>query len=109
MKKIQNKLRMRKRSTNVNGNEKLVGTPPDMASTGNLSNNQFSEIQTQKGLQSYDMSIDIPETVDKLMDKDEKINERIILSRVDREAVKEHIIRDSTFILCQLNKGRRIE
>ena len=80
-----------------------------MSSTGNLSGHQFGEITTMKGLQSYDMSIDIPETVDKLLERDEKINEMIALGRVEKVLVKEQLIRDSTFILCQLNKGGKLE
>lgn len=109
MKKIQNKLRMRKRSTNLNTNDRLTGTPPDLSSTGNISNQQISEMPLTKGLQAYDLSVDIPETVEKLMDKDENINEKITLARVDKEAVKDQLIKDSTFILCQLNKGRKME
>ena len=62
-----------------------------------------------KGLQGYDLSIDIPETVEKNLDRNEAIVEKIMLARLDKEAVKEQLLRDSTFILCQLNKGRKME
>lgn len=63
MKKIQNKLRMRKRSTNINANERLVNTPPDLSSTENLSNQQISDSYGTRELHSYDMSIDVPEII----------------------------------------------
>ena len=69
MKKIQNKLKMRKRSNNLNPNERLTGTPPDLSSTGNLSNQPLSEMSAYKGLQGYDLTIDIPETVEKNLDR----------------------------------------
>lgn len=63
MKKIQNKLRMRKRSSNINANERLVNTPPDLSSTENLSNQQISDSYGTRELHSYDMSIDVPEII----------------------------------------------
>jgi hypothetical protein len=61
-----------------------------------------------KGLQGYDLSIDIPETVQKNLDRNEVISDKIVMARLGKEAVKEQLLKDSTFILCQLNKGRKM-
>jgi hypothetical protein len=61
-----------------------------------------------KGLQGYDLSIDIPETVQKNLDHNEVISDKIVMARLSKEAVKEQLLKDSTFILCQLNKGRKM-
>lgn len=54
---------MRKRSSNINANERLVNTPPDLSSTENLSNQQISDSYGTRELHSYDMSIDVPEII----------------------------------------------
>jgi hypothetical protein len=84
MKKIQNKLRMRKRSSNINANERLVNTPPDLSSTENLSNQQISENYGTRELQSYDMSIDVPEVIERIMEHDENVIDKLIIANIDR-------------------------
>ena len=62
-KKIQNKLRMRKRSSNTNCNERISNsTPPDqqdLSSTKNLSNLKNGNTTIRGELQTYDSNVDI--------------------------------------------------
>ena len=62
-KKIQNKLRMRKRSSNTHCNERTGnGTPPDqqdLSSTTNLGNPKNGNTTIRGELQAYDSNVDI--------------------------------------------------
>lgn len=75
---------MRKRSSNINANERLVNTPPDLSSTENLSNQQISENYGTRELQSYDMSIDVPEVIERIMEHDENVIDKLIIANIDR-------------------------
>lgn len=83
-KKIQNKLRMRKRSTNLNNYDRNNNTPPELPSNDNLSSQIGSDTQASRGFRGYDSSIDIAETVEKVLDRDENISDKIILGNMNK-------------------------
>lgn len=75
---------MRKRSTNINGNDRTVHTPPEIPSNDNLSSQQGSDTQASRGFKGYDSTIDIPETVERVLDRDENISDKIILANINK-------------------------
>lgn len=75
---------MRKRSTNLNGYDRNNNTPPELPSNDNLSSQQGSDTQASRGFRGYDSSIDIPETVERVFDRDDNISDRIILGNMNK-------------------------
>lgn len=75
---------MRKRSTNLNGYDRNNNTPPELPSNDNLSSQQGSDTQASRGFRGYDSTIDIPETVERVFDRDENISDRIILGNMNK-------------------------
>lgn len=75
---------MRKRSTNLNGYDRNNNTPPELPSNDNLSSQQGSDTQASRGFRGYDSTIDIPETVERVLDRDDNISDRIILGNMNK-------------------------
>lgn len=87
MKKIQNKLRMRKRSTNAHPAataDRFTHTPPDLSSTGNLSSKMLRDTENVRSSNNgYDSSIDVPGSILLLLESDDNICQQIALAGLD--------------------------
>lgn len=103
MKKIQNKLRLRKRSLNTQTNDRVSTTPP--VSMGQLN----SKLEPKRTLQSYNTTIDIDEEINAAFYGSIQIRNKLIKENVNEEPILAELAKSTTFILCQLNKGKTME
>lgn len=69
----------------------------------------MSENEAVRKNEKENFNRNIEEKIAKVLERDEQVINKMTLEKIDTETIKQMLFKDSTFIFCQTNKGKRIE
>jgi hypothetical protein len=101
---------MKKRCSNNSGRGGTAKTPPDLCNVIQQRGRELgSELKGEAPTSKTSMNYSLTDALDRVLERDANVLTKLERAKMDLESVRDQLIKNSTFIQCEVGKGKRVE